>query len=133
MATETPITKRPDEALTKTERTRNRPLFSPNVDIVETPDELMLVADMPGLRAEDVDINFEKGTLTLYGKVPDRQTGEPTYLLREYDVGDFHRSFDVSEAINAERINAEYANGVLTLHLPKTEAYKPRKINVKTK
>ena len=133
MATETPITKRPDETLAKTERTRNRPLFSPNVDIVETADELMLIADMPGLRAEDVDINFEKGTLTLYGKVPDRQTGEPNYLLREYDVGDFHRSFEVSEAINAERINAEYADGVLTLHLPKTEAYKPRKINVKTK
>jgi len=133
MATETPITKRPEEAITKTERTRNRPHFSPNVDIIETPDELLVVADVPGLRPEDVDINFEKGTLEIFGKVPDRQRNETNYLLREYDVGDFYRSFDVSEAINAERINAEYANGVLTLHLPKTEAYKPRKITVKTK
>jgi len=88
---------------------------------------------MPGMEAGDVDVHFENGTVTIYGRVRDRQGENTDYLLREYGVGDFHRSFEVSEAINAEGISAEYANGVLTLHLPKTEAVKPRKIVVKTK
>jgi len=133
MATETPISKRPEDAITKAERTRNRPHFSPNADIVELPGELQVLADMPGLRPEDVDIHFENGTLSIHGKVADRQLDGTNYLLREYDVGDFHRSFEVSEAVNAEGINADYANGVLTLHLPKTEAVKARKIAVKAK
>lgn len=133
MANETVLNKRPEDAtLVQTERTRNRPQFFPNVDIVETPDELLVLADMPGMRAEDVDINFENGTLMLHGKVEDRQREDTNYLLREYDVGDFHRSFQVSEAINATKISAEYNDGVLTLHLPKTEAVKPRKIAVRT-
>ncbi len=134
MANETVLNKRPeDAALVQTERTRSRPQFFPNVDIVENAEELLVLADMPGIRAEDVDINFENGTLTLHGKVEDRQPESTNYLLREYEVGDFHRSFQVSEAIDAEKIYAEYRDGVLTLHLPKTEAVKPRKIAVKTK
>jgi len=134
MANETVLNKRPEEAtLVQTERTRSRPQFFPNVDIVENAEELLVLADMPGIKAEDVDINFENGTLTLHGKVADRQPENTNYLLREYEVGDFHRSFQVSEAIDAEKIYAEYHDGVLTLHLPKTEAVKPRKIAVKTK
>jgi len=133
MATETPITKRPEEAISKAERTRNRPHFAPNVDIVELPGELQVLTDMPGLRPEDVDIHFENGTLAIHGKVADRQPEGTSYLLREYEVGDFHRSFEVSEAVNPEGISADYAGGVLTLHLPKTEAVKARKITVKSK
>jgi len=133
MATETPITKRPEEAISKAERTRNRPHFAPNVDIVELPGELQVLTDMPGLRPEDVDIHFEKGTLSIHGKVADRQPDGTNYLLQEFEVGDFHRSFEVSEAINPEGISADYANGVLTLHLPKTEVVKARKIAVKAK
>ena len=55
------------------------------------------------------------------------------YFLREYGVGDYYRSFQISEAIDAGKISAEYADGVLTLHLPKTEAVKPRKIAVSAK
>lgn len=133
MANEQTIQKRPEETLAKVERTRNRPHFNPYVDIVELSDELLLRADLPGLRPDNLDILFEQGTLTLHGKVDDRQPEGTNYLMREYDVGDFHRSFEVSEAINAEKITAEYANGVLTLHLPKTEAVKPRKISVHTR
>jgi len=133
MATETPITKRPEEAISMAERTRNRPHFAPNVDIIELPNELQVLTDMPGLRPEDVDIHFENGTLSIHGKVADRQPNGTNYLLREYEVGDFHRSFEVSEAVNPEGISADYANGVLTLHLPKTEAVKARKITVKAK
>jgi HSP20 family protein len=133
MANETTIQKRPEEALKQTERTRNRPHFNPYVDILELEDEMLIKADMPGMRTEDVDINFEKGTLTIHGKVNDRQHDGVNYMLQEYEVGDFHRSFEVSEAIDAEKIAAEYVNGVLTLRLPKTEAVKPRKIAVKAK
>jgi HSP20 family protein len=133
MATETAISKRPEDKVTRAEHTRNRPHYNPNVDIVETRDELLVLADMPGLEPGDVDVHFENGTLTIHGKVRERQTENTTYMLREYGVGDFHRSFEVSEAIRPDGITAEYADGLLTLHLPKTEAVKPRKITVRTK
>lgn len=117
----------------KTEHTRSGEYYRPNVDIVETAEELLVLADVPGLRAEDLDINFEEGTLTLHGRVPPRQAEGTNYLVREYGVGDFYRSFQVSEHVDAARIHAEYADGVLTLHLPKTEAVKPRKIAVAVK
>ena len=109
----------------------SKPRFKPNVDILEQAEELVVLADMPGTRAEDVDIQFENGTLTLHAKVKDRGSQETSYYLREYGVGDFQRTFQVSEAIDSARISAEYVDGVLILHLPKTEAVKPRKIAVK--
>lgn len=106
--------------------------YQPNVDIVESPAELTLYADMPGVRGDGVDVNFENGTLTLVGKVGPRQKDDTNFLLREYGLGDFHRTFQVGEAIDAEKITAELVDGVLTLHLPKAEAARPRKIAVKT-
>lgn len=117
--------------IASTEPTWNRPQFRPNVDILERPDELTVLADMPGTCAQDVDIQFENGTLTLHGKVKDRNPQETGYVFQEYGVGDFHRTFQVSEIIDVTRISAEYKDGVLILHLPKTEAVKPRKIAVK--
>jgi HSP20 family protein len=128
---ESTLTKRPEAAVT-TERTRNRPCFCPNVDIVETADELLVMADMPGLKADDVNVQFENGALTIYGKVQDRQSAGVQFLRREYGVGDFYRTFQVSELIDSERIVAAYVDGVLTLHLPKQAAAKPRKIAVQT-
>lgn len=130
MATET-MTKRPEGGVVQTERTRNRACYCPNVDILESADELTVYADMPGLRSEDVDVQFENGTLTILGKVSDRQAENVPFLRREYGVGDFYRTFQVSESIDSSRISADYANGVLTLHLPKQEAVKPRKISVR--
>lgn len=117
--------------VTHTERTRARQTFRPNVDIIERDEELCVLADMPGSNAEDVDIRFENGTLTLFGKVADRQAREVRFLTQEYGVGDYLRTFQVSETIDAERIYAEFSDGVLTLHLPKTEKVKPRRIAVK--
>ena len=117
--------------VTHTEHTRNVRHYRPNVDIVERADELTLYADMPGATADGIDINFEKGTLTIHGKVASGRDEEADYLLREYGVGDFHRTFQVSEAIDSEKVTADYADGVLILHLPKMEAAKPRKIAVK--
>lgn len=112
------------------ERTRSGRFYRPNVDILEKPDELLLFADMPGAKSGEIDIRFEDGELTIYGPAAMRQAEGESYLLTEYGVGDFYRTFRVSEEIDAAQIRAEYCDGVLCLHLPKVEAAKPRKIDV---
>jgi HSP20 family molecular chaperone IbpA len=116
--------------VSRAEQTRNVRHYRPNVDIIERPDELLVVADVPGAAAEAIDVNFENGVLTLHARVQPRQDSEVDFLLREYGTGDFVRTFQVSEHIDASRIHAEVADGVLTLHLPKVEAVKPRTIKV---
>lgn len=106
--------------------------FQPNVDIMENESELQLKADMPGTTAEDISVDYHNGTLTVYGKVKSRWLEDGRYLLNEYGVGDFHRSFEINELINQDKISAEYTDGVLVLHLPKAEAALPRKIQVTT-
>ena len=113
------------------ERTRTGRTYRPNVDIVEREHELVVLADMPGASPDSIDIRFENGTLTISGKVEPRQAEDTRYLLSEYGVGDFLRSFAVSEIVDAQKISAEFSDGVLVLHLPKVEAAKPRKIPVK--
>jgi HSP20 family molecular chaperone IbpA len=112
------------------ERTRTGQWFRPPVDILEGADELLLVVDLPGAKSDSIDIDFEDGVLTLEGAVAPRYDDKMNFLLCEYGVGDFHRSFRVSQQIDAGRIHAEFAEGVLTIHLPKAEAAKPRKIQV---
>ena len=115
----------------RTEHTRSVRHYRPNVDIVEFAEELIVYADMPGATADGIDINFENGTLTIHGRVKPRRSDEADYLLHEYGVGHFYRTFRVSEAVDSQRISADYADGVLVLHLPKVETAKPRKIAVK--
>lgn len=112
------------------EQTRTGQWFRPAVDIVEQANELLIVADMPGASSDSIDIDFEDGVLTIEGKVAPRYEEKTNFLLYEYGVGSFHRTFRVSEHIDAGRIHAEYKYGVLTIHLPKVEAAKPRKIQV---
>lgn len=129
MATETPVKNEPETV----ERTRGGQVYRPNVDILEAPNELTLVADMPGVNNESIDIDFEEGLLTVQGKVGERYESRNQFLLREYGVGDFFRTFRVSERIDVNGITAECKDGVLTVHLPKVEAAKPRKIAVKSR
>ena len=112
------------------ERTRNATTYTPRFDIVETDEELVLFGDLPGVTKDYLDVRFENGELTIAGNVPPRHA-EHEFLYGEYGIGDFYRSFTISETIDAEKISAELHNGVLTLHLPKVEAAKPRKIAVK--
>ena len=114
-----------------TEPTRSGMVYRPAVDIAENKDELLIVADLPGAKSDSIDIDFEDGVLTIQAKVPPRETHVARMLMREYGVGDFHRTFRVSEQIDSTRIHAEYADGVLTVHLPRSEAAKPRKIEVR--
>jgi len=112
------------------EMTRDNQYFLPQVDIFETDEELVLYADVPGVAPQDVDLHFENGELILQGRVtkPER-TGK--FLAGEYREGDYYRVFQVHESINSTRITAECNNGVLTVHLPKEERVKPRKVEVK--
>ena len=112
------------------ERTRGGRTYTPRIDIWESDEELVLYADMPGVPAENLDIHFENRELRIQGKVcPRHET--INFLYGEYGIGDFHRTFTVGEAIDTERISAELQNGVLTVHLPKSEQVKPRRIDVK--
>ena len=104
--------------------------FTPRVDILEKEEEIVLLADMPGVRSENADIRFEDGELTLHCRCLPRQPGVQ-YLAAEYGVGDFYRVFTISDAIDSSKISAELKNGVMTVHLPKSETVKPKKIPVK--
>ncbi len=103
--------------------------LTPPVDILETDDELRLLADMPGVVPGDVDIRFENGELTVHGRRhpshPDKRRG-----LVESDATSYFRTFRVTERVAADKISAELKNGVLTLRLPKAETAKPRRIAV---
>jgi len=114
------------------ERTQSGQTFSPRFDIWETEDELILYGDLPGVCAKSLDIQFENDVLTIHGKVETRHN-DLQFMYGEYGIGDYYRTFAIGETIDKEKISAEMRNGVLTLHLPKTEAVKPRRIEVKAK
>jgi HSP20 family protein len=102
----------------------------PRVDILETEQELLILADLPGVKPSDVDVRFENGELTIHGRRNPTNVGMRRALW-EYEPAHYHRSFRLSEDVAADKIEAELKNGVLTIHLPKAEAAKPRRINVR--
>ena len=106
-------------------------LYRPDVDIRESEHELLLVADLPGARADTIDVHCENGTLTLTAKVEPREPAGGRWLLREYGVGDFRRSFELDERIDVGRISGDYSDGVLTLRLPKRESAQPKRITIR--
>lgn len=101
--------------------------ISPPVDIFETDDGLTLVADVPGLDDKSLEINVDKGILTIEGKAP---AGRGDLLYREFSMAGYWRQFQVPETLDAGKAKAEIKNGVLTLHLPKVEAAKPKRIEI---
>jgi HSP20 family protein len=123
-------TQKPRAEQGRPEATRGGQFFTPRVDIYESEGELTLYADVPGVRAEDVDLRFERGELVLHARVRPRQRGGQV-LLYEYDEGDFYRVFQIHESVDGSRIAAECKNGVLTVHLPKAEAARPRQVQVR--
>jgi HSP20 family protein len=126
------LEKAPESTVTKCAANNCGCSFVPAVDIVELADEIVVHADVPGATPEGIDINYENGLLSLHARVETRQAPEKgRHLLREYGVGDYHRQFRIGEGVDTSKIEAKVANGVLTLHLPKSEEVKPRKISVK--
>ncbi|MCH5376679.1 MAG: Hsp20/alpha crystallin family protein, partial [Planctomycetes bacterium] len=100
--------------------------YVPRFDIWEGDEEMLLYGDLPGVDPENLDIRFENRELTVHGKVRPRYEGIQ-FIYGEYGIGDFYRTFSIGEAIDGERISAEMHNGVLKLHLPKSEKVKPRR------
>ncbi len=113
-----------------TEITRSPERYlAPPVDIYETGDGLVVMADLPGVAKEGVDVRVENGVLTLYGRSGVATPGEPIY--REFELVNFYRQFELSDKVDQAKISAELKHGVLTLHLPKAEEAKPRRVEVK--
>lgn len=119
------------EAATPAEQTRPGPVFTPAVDIFETDKEITLLADMPGVKAEDLLVDLHENVLTLDGNVrPPEGPGEVD-VFREYRTGRYYRQFTLSEIIDQGEIKAGLQDGVLRLTLPKVKAATPRRITVK--
>jgi len=125
------IEKKEASTADRIERTWETSVYTPQVDIVEKKEEIVVFADMPGVDEKSVDINLEKNVLSIFGKVDVESVKDHKRAYAEYGVGDFERVFTLSDEIDRDRIQATVKNGVLKLVLPKAEAMKSRKIAVK--
>lgn len=111
------------------ELTREGVYFSPAVDIYDTEKELVLLADMPGVNTEQVEVDLRDDTLTILGRlVGNSGDGQP--LLTEYEVGNYFRTFKLTQVVDRSKISASLSDGVLKLVLPKVEKAVPRKIPI---
>jgi HSP20 family protein len=105
--------------------------WAPSVDIHETPDALVLEADLPGVDGKDLDVRVENNMLTIRGKRKfESKEEKDDYLRLERAFGSFSRSFSLPHTVDMENIQAEYKNGVLTVRLPKREEAKPKQVKV---
>ena len=105
--------------------------WAPAVDIYETPNELVVKADLPDVNEKDIDVRVENNLLTIRGERKfEKSVSEENFLRVERTYGAFSRSFSLPNTVNAEAIGAQYKNGVLTVTLPKREESKPRQVKV---
>ena len=108
-----------------------RPVFMPPADIYETKDSIVVLAEMPGVSPEGVDISLERRVLTIRGHSAANEHGGYQRVYNEYADGDYERVFTLSENIDRDRIEATLKDGVLQLVLPKAEAARARRIELK--
>ena len=113
------------------EPTRNVRIWRPLTDVVETAEGIMLMMEMPGVVADDVDITLERRVLTVRGRGSSPQPDRFRLVHLEFEPGDYDRSFVLSEDFDAARIEAVLKDGVLTLRLPRAAEAQPSKIQVK--
>lgn len=110
------------------------PLWSPAVDITENEEEIVLQAELPGMKKEEIDISLSGETLTLSGERKFEQTQRNEQYLRiERQYGSWRRTFQLEVPINAAAVTATYIDGVLTVHLPKAQQVRPRQIEIEVK
>ena len=123
--------KRPASNPAETERTRNRKVYVPKVDIIETGDTMVMYADIPGADEKTIDVTLEKSVLTIRGTIAPQEFEGRSIAYAEYDVGDYERSFTVSDEVDRDRIEAVVKNGVLKLVLRKIPQVEAKKITVR--
>ena len=127
MKENTDLTTRKEDMM---ERPQGLPKVAPMVDIYENQDEILLHADMPGVTKEKVTVNVDNGKLEISGirKLETKGSGN----WSEFGDVEYRRVFSVPQSIDVAKVNAELKEGVLKLHLPKSEAAKPRTIEIST-
>ncbi len=105
--------------------------WAPPVDVVEEKDAIVVTAELPGMKKDEIDIQFENGVLSIRGeRTLSKESEEKTYHRVERVYGTFVRSFTLPRSVDAEKINATYQDGVLEIRVPKREEAKPRQINI---
>ena len=126
------LTERNDEkGVQAREETRaSETYIRPAVNIIETDEGLTISAELPGAGKDSLDVNVEKGILTISAAVSRNVQGSPAYT--EFVLANYYRQFTIPESLDHEKGKAEYANGILTLKIPRAEVAKPRKITVST-
>jgi len=124
-------TKEKSKVKTNAESTKPGPIFTPAVDIFETDNEITVLADIPGVKSDGLDIDLRDNILSLGGTVESLETKEEQKVLTEFEIGKYWRQFTISNIIDQSKIDAELKDGVLRLTLPKAEKALPRKIQVK--
>src|SRR5271166_7153609 len=119
------------EAFDRTSEEGNLTAWAPSVDIYETEHELVVKADLPDIKPEELDIRVENNIVTIRGERKfEKSVNEDNYLRVERSYGSFSRSFSLANTVKTEAIKADYKNGVLTLTIPKREEAKPKQIKV---
>lgn len=113
------------------ERTQDRRVFSPRTDIIETDEQYLVIANIPGADEKSVNISLEKNILSIEARTQTIPPDGYTLVLSEYGLGDFARSFVLSDAIDRDHIQAKVLNGILRLELPKAGPAKAQSIPVK--
>jgi HSP20 family molecular chaperone IbpA len=130
MAEKTVAVPTPSQGAVAAEGTRTQERYiTPAVDIYETSEGLVVMADLPGVTRETLDVRVDNNILTLRGMSQHGVAGDPVY--REYELVNFFRQFELGEKIDQSNISADLRQGVLTLNLPKAAEAKPRRIEVK--
>lgn len=105
--------------------------WAPAVDIKEEPHQFVLLADIPGVKPEDIDVHMEAGVLTVKGeKESESKTEKEGFKRVERSFGSFYRRFNLPDSADGDAIKAKCKHGVLEIIIPKREAVKPKKINV---
>ncbi len=123
---------RPKQELMGAEPNRPGRTFAPAVDIFETDEAITVLADMPGVRADGLSVDLHDDVLTIDGRVAgDFEGNDERVLLREYATGGYRREFRLTDLVDRDRIDATLRDGVLRLTLPKAEAARPRRIEVR--
>jgi len=123
--------KRKNELEKKGEYTKAEKIFTPDVDIYENDEALMMEVEMPGVKKGSVEVNLDNNMLSLRGKIETSEYTDYRPLYGEYNIGHYERVFELGEKINQEKIKANMEDGVLYLTIPKAEKVKPRLIEVR--
>lgn len=122
------------EGVTERDRGKKSAVWAPDVDIKETDKEILIKADLPGMKLEDIDVSVDDDQLVIKGeRKEEKEEKEKGYIRVERSYGSFYRSFNIGVPVKADQIKANYKDGVLDINLPKAEAKKPKKIEISSR